>query len=49
MIQPEYRTRYGLTKEVNSDENLPLSKILKVHNMRIIIRSVFEEHGKFYP
>ena len=33
----------------NSDDNLPLNKTLKLHNMTIVIRSVFEEHGKFYP
>ena len=33
----------------NSDSNLPLSKTLKPHNMTIIIRSVFEEEGEFYP
>ena len=33
----------------NSDDNLPLKKQLKFHNMTITIRSVFEEHGKFYP
>ena len=33
----------------NSDDNLPLNKILKLHNTRIIIRSVFQEHGKYYP
>ena len=32
----------------NSDDNLPLNKTLKLHNMTIVIRSVFEEHGKFY-
>ena len=32
----------------NSDDNLPLNKTLKLHNMTIIIRSVFEEDGKFY-
>ena len=31
----------------NSDDNLPLNKTLKLHNMVIVIRSVFEEHGKF--
>ena len=34
--------------KLNSDNNLPLSKTLKLHNMTIIIRSVFEENGKFY-
>ena len=32
----------------NSDNSLPLNKTLKLHNMTIIIRSVFEEDGKFY-
>ena len=33
----------------DSDDNLPLNKKLKPHNMTIVIRSVFEEHGKCYP
>ena len=33
----------------SSDDNLPLNKILKIHNMAIVIRSVFEEDGKYYP
>ena len=34
----------------NSDDDLPLNKQLKFHNMMIItIRSVFEEDGKLYP
>ena len=33
----------------NFDDNLPLNKTLKFHNMIIAIRSVFEEHGQFYP
>ena len=32
----------------SSDDNLPLNKTMKLHNMAIIIRSVFEEDGKFY-
>ena len=32
----------------NSDDELPLNKPLRFHAMTIIIRSVFEEHGKFY-
>ena len=31
----------------NSDDNLPLNKPWKLHN--ITIRSVFEEYGKLYP
>ena len=33
----------------NSDDNLPLNKPLKFHNMTITISSVFEEDGKLYP
>ena len=34
--------------EFNSDDELPLNKQLKFHNMTITIRSVFEEDGKLY-
>ena len=33
----------------NSDDSLPLNKLLKFHTMTIIIRPVFEEGGKLYP
>ena len=33
----------------NSDDDLPLNKLLKLHNLTIIVRSVFEEDGKYYP
>ena len=32
----------------NSDDNFPLNKLSKFHNLRIIIRSVFEKDGKYY-
>ena len=32
----------------NSDDNLPLNKLLKFHLMTITIRSLFEEDGKLY-
>ena len=32
----------------NSDDDLPLNKPLKFHNMTITNRSVFEEDGKLY-
>ena len=35
--------------KLNSDDNLPLNKILKIHNVTIVIRSVFQEDGKYYP
>ena len=33
----------------DSDDDLPLGKILSLHNMAIIIRSVFQEDSKYYP
>ena len=35
--------------EFNSDDNLPLNKTLKLRNMTKVTRSVFEDHGQFYP
>ena len=31
----------------NSDDDLPLNKILKLHMLTLIARSVFEENGKY--
>ena len=33
----------------NSDDDLPLNKLLKFHNLTINIRFFFSEDGKFYP
>ena len=33
----------------NPDDNLPLNKILKIHNLTVIVRSTFKEDGKNYP
>ena len=33
----------------NSDDNLPLHKPIKFHNMTMTITSAFEEDGKLYP
>ena len=33
----------------DTDDNLPLSKPLKLPMLTIIVRSVFQEEGKFYP
>ena len=32
-----------------TDDNLPLNKQLKLHMLTIVVRSVFQEDGKFYP
>ena len=44
----EYEKVYMKIK-FNSDDNLPLNKILKLYNLTAIVRSVFEEAGKYYP
>ena len=44
----DYEKNYMKIK-FNSDDNLPLNKPLKFHNMTITIRSVFEKDGKLYP
>ena len=33
----------------NSDGNLPLNEILKLRNLTIIVRTVFEEDNEYYP
>ena len=58
-IKSEIRTTHGGTEneyekyymkiKFNSDDDLPLNKPLKFHNMTIVIRSVFDEDGKLYP
>ena len=32
-----------------SDDNLPLNKILTFYKKTVIARSAFEEDGKYYP
>ena len=33
----------------SSDDNLPLDRILKLHMLTIVVRSVFKEDGKYHP
>ena len=44
----EYEKDYMKIK-FNSDVDLPLNKIPKLHILTIIVRSVFEEDCKYYP
>ena len=44
----EYRKEFTKIK-FSSDDNLPLNKTLKLHNLTVIVRSVFKEDGKYYP
>ena len=45
--QCDYENDYMKIK-FDLDDDLPLTKPLKFHNMLITIRSVFEEDGKLY-
>ena len=33
----------------NSDDNLHLNKVLNIHNLKIAVRSFFQEDNKYYP
>ena len=33
----------------NSDDNLPLNKLLRIHMLTVIVRSVFQENNRYYP
>ena len=44
----EYEKDYMKIK-FNSDDDLPLNKALSLHNLAIIMRSAFDEDGKYYP
>ena len=40
----------SLTKiKFGTDDDLPLNKPLNLHMLTIIVRSVFEDEGRFYP
>ena len=45
--ESDYEKAYMKIK-FNSGDDLPLNKPLKFHPMTIIIRCIFEEHGKFH-
>ena len=44
----EYRKGF-IKIRFNSDNKLALNKILKLHNVTVIVKSVFEENSKHYP
>ena len=44
----EYDKDYMKIK-FNSDDDLPLNKTLKLHMLTILVTSVFEADGKYYP
>ena len=48
ILECNYGEDYMKTK-FNSDDDLPLKKLLKFQLMAIIIRCVFSADGKIYP
>ena len=44
----EYRKDFMKIK-FDSDDNLPLNKILKHRTLTMVVRSVFEQDGQLYP
>ena len=44
----KYDEKYMQIK-FNSDDSLPLNKLLRLHNLTIVIRFVFQEDNKYYP
>ena len=38
-----------MKNKFDTNDNLPLSKPLKLHLLTITVRCIFEEDGKFYP
>ena len=43
----DYHEKYMKIK-LNTDDNIPLNKFLKLHNLTIVVRSVFQEDKKYY-
>ena len=37
-----------MKSKFNLDDNLPLNKLLKLHMLETVVRSVFEEDDKYY-
>ena len=35
--------------KLDSDDNLPFNKILNLHNLTVVIRSVFPDNNKDFP
>ena len=33
----------------NSDDELPLNKVIKIPTMTIVVRAIFYENNKYYP
>ena len=40
--------KYFIKIRFESDDNAPLNKILKLHILTVVVRSVFKKDGKYY-
>ena len=50
MVVKRVNTKKDFMKvKFSRNDNLPLNKMLKFHMLTVIVRSVFEEDGKYYP
>ena len=50
MVVKQVNTKKDFMKvKFSRNDNLPLNKTLKFHMLTVIVRSVFEEDGKYYP
>ena len=50
MVVKQVNTKKDFMKvKFSRNDNLPLNKMLKFHMLTLIVRSVFEEDGKYYP
>ena len=42
-------TKDSMKIKFNSDDNVSLNQMLKIHMLTVIVRYLFEEHGRCYP
>ena len=50
MVVKQVNTKKDFMKvKFSRNDNLPLNKMLKFHMLTVLVRSVFEEDGKYYP
>ena len=47
-LEGEYDKDYMKIK-FDSDDDLPVNKVMKFYDLTVIIRSIFEKDGKYYP
>ena len=47
-LEGEYDKDYMKIK-FDSDDDLPVNKVMKFYDLTVIIRSIFERDGKYYP